>query len=452
MTVGSAVLLVACLAGPLRAQATEDQGDLKTTVEALKQRLKEQDRRMEEQDARLAELEESKRIAATQPATQSTQAIQREAIKEVLAEMKIDADRHAPALPGWLEGLKFGGDFRLRYQGDFANWGSTAESEKKDRHRARYRLRFGATKTWLDDQLEVGFRLASGESDDPTSTNQSFTGNYSEKPVWIDLAYARYSPNAVKGFSITGGKMKNPWLMNEIFMDSDVNPEGFWAEYKAAKLGPVEPFAGAGYFILRESSSDFDTTMYGVQAGLKYDVSKDVKYTVAGYWQDYDHYDTSGASARGNDSPLSNVPGFGIIGLTNAVEFKAFGRPVNLFADFAHNCGEADEASARYEGENNAFATGVKYGQNKKKGDWSLKYRYAFVQANALPGHFVDSDFGFANRKGHVLGGEYNILDSLTIGVDVFLTQPIFSPSTTSGSSAFEDMTTTVMANLVWKF
>jgi hypothetical protein len=451
LAIGSAMLLMACLAAPSLAQSKEDQEDLKTTVEALKQRLKEQDRRMKEQDARLAELEESKRTASTQPATQSTQAIQREAIKEVLAEMKADADKRT-AMPGWLDNLKFSGDFRLRYEYNGFNWGNEEDSEKKDRNRARFRLRVGATKTWLDDQLEVGFRLASGSDNDATSTNQTFTQDFSKKPVWIDLAYAKYTPKDLKGLSIIGGKMTRPWVDNDIFFDSDVNPEGFWAEYKAPKMGRLEPFVGAGYFVVNESADDEDATMFMGQAGVRAEITKDVKYTFAAKYQEWTDYYASGATPRGNDKPLSRVPGFRVINLSNNVDIASvFGRPLNLFADFAHNCGEGDE-TADYQGEDNAFATGVKYGQNKKKGDWSLKYRYAFVQANALPGHFVDSDFGFANRKGHVLGAEYNLLDSLTVGVDVFLTQPIFSPTTTSGSSAFEDMSTTVMANLVWKF
>ena len=85
------------------------------------------------------------------------------------------------------------------------------------------------------------------------------------------------------------------------------------------------------------------------------------------------------------------------------------------------------------------------------KADWSVKYCYARVEADSLPGYFVDSDFGHANRKGHVIGGASNLLDSLTAGVSVFLTEPVFSPTTTSGSP-YEDLTVTVQADLVWKF
>jgi len=430
----AALGLIFCLSAIARAATTEE---LEAMVKALNERVGQQEKVI--QELRKKQEEAGK-------ATLEISAMQK--------EMQADA-RNRPALPGWLDNLKLYGDLRLRYQGDFFNWGASASKENKDRNRARFRLRFGIVKTWLDDQLEVGFRLATGESSDPTSTNQSMTGNFSKKDVWIDLAYAKYSPKQVKGLTVTGGKMKNPWLMNEIFMDTDVNPEGFWAEYKFPPAGPLAFFAGAGYFILQEraatSAPIHDTIMYGYQAGVNWNICEDVKYTVASYFQDYDNYDTSSASARGNDSPLTHVPGFAVVGLTNSLDFELCNLPWSVFADWARNCDEKD-STAQYEDDNNAYAVGIKVGQNKKKGDWSAKYIYAVVQANALPGTFVDADFGFANRRGHVLRGEYNILDNLTAGLNLLFTEPIFSPTTTSGTSAFEDKSTIVQADLIWKF
>lgn len=439
VAVGIVVMILMVLASMARGQSQENPDDTKTTIEALKQRLRDQDRRLSELEAK----------QATSAATTQA-AAQRDEIKKLIQEMNADAAQRSP-MPGWLDNLKFAGDLRLRLETQSFNWGPTAsDDDKKERNRARFRLRFGFVKTWLDDQLETGFRLASGSDNSPTSENQTLDGNYSKKDVWIDLAYAKYTPKDFKGFMITGGKMKTPWNTNELFFDSDINPEGIWAEYTLNNKSPVQPFIGAGFFSLKESA-DVDTTAAIYQAGIKAELAKNVKYTVAGVYQAYDNYATSGATPNGNDSPLSRVPEFRVIGLNNSMDFMALGRPLSLFADVAHNCG-ADDTTTKYEGQDNALATGVKYGQNKKKGDWSVKYRYAYIEANSMPGYFVDSDFGFANRKGHVIGGEYNLLDSLTFGVSVYLTEPVFSPTTTTASSAFEDMTTTVMADLVWKF
>ena len=426
---GMTILLAAC--GALAESPTVE--EMQATIENLK--------------TRLAALE-------SQVAKQAS--VSQEETRRIMKEVQADAASRSAA-PGWLENLKFLGDLRLRYQGDSYNWGLTDEARKKARNRARFRLRFGFEKTWLDDQLEVGFRLASGSNNDPTSTNQtlgeSASGEppFAKRPVWIDLAYAKYSPRSLKGLTIIGGKMKNPWMTNEIFMDTDVNPEGFWAGYNVAGLGPVEPFTGVGYFVLTESAAGHDTILYGPQTGLNWQINKDLKYTFATYWQKYDHYDTAAASARGNDSPLARVPGFGVIGLTNNVGFKILRLPVSVFADWAHNC-HAEDRQDDYGNANNAYATGVKVGQNKNKGDWSAQYCFAYVEANSLPGQFVDADFGFSNRKGHVVRATYNLLDNVTAGVAVLLTEPIFSPTTTSGSSAFEDRTVTVQTDLIWKF
>jgi hypothetical protein len=427
-------VIVGLFLGVMASQALAADEDMAAKLKQLEQRLNQQDKVIGDLRSELADTKKG--------------AMSREDMVRIAKELDANSKEHS--LPGWLDNLKFYGDLRLRYQGEDYNWGS-GDSEKKNRNRARFRLRFGVVKTWLEDQLEVGFRLASGDSETPTSTNQTFTDGYSKKKVWIDLAYARYSPKQVPGLSVIGGKMKNPWLMNEIFFDSDVNPEGFWAEYKPPCPGPVQPFVGAGYFIFKESSSGFDTIVFGPQAGLTWKISEDYAWTTAAYYQDWDHYDDSGASAMGNNSPLSSIPGFGVIGITNSLDFKVCKLPVKVFLDWAHNCDEAD-STENYEGDNNAYAVGVQVGKNKKKGDWSLKYAYAYVQANSLPGAIADADFGSVNRQGHKVCGEYNLLDNLTVGVTLFLTQPIFSPTTISGSSATEDDTVTVQADLVWKF
>ena len=310
----------------------------------------------------------------------------------------------------------------------------------------------GATKTWLDDQLEVTFRLASGSDEHPTSTNQTFTDDFQKKKVWIDLAYARYSPAAVKGFTLIGGKMKTPWMTNDVFLDTDVNPEGFWAQYTPAKMGVFQPFLGAGYFLLGDSADGYRQRIVPLPGGHedRHHPGRQVHRgravpVLRGLLLQRRR------PARGNDSPLTLVPGFRVVGVNNRLEFPLWGRPVTLIGDWAHNCG-ANDATSKYQGQDNAFATGIDIGKNKKKGDWSLKYRYAFVEANALPGYFVDGDFGYANRRGHVLGGQYNILDSLTAGASVYITQPIFSPTTNSGSSSDENISATLQLDLVWTF
>lgn len=396
---------------------------------------------------------------------------------KLLDKMQADASRRTAAMPAWAENLKFSGDFRLRYVNDSYNWGDSATSgERKDRNRARFRLRFGFVKTWMDDQLEVGFRLANSEfnssypgNNDPTSTNSTFGNDWSKKPIWIDLAYAKYAPKWAPGFSITGGKMKNPMLLNDVFLDDSVNPEGFWAEYKP-RFGNFEPFVGSGYFILNEVSQStaatstapyvpaHDSTMWAVQGGVGYNFSPDFKYAIGVLYQDYEAYNLAFGPAgagnksytRGNDV-LTKIPGFRIVDITNRFDFKVLNVPWTTFFDWAYNLDNSDVAGA-YNNQSNAVVAGVNIGQNKKKGDWSLRYRYAYLQGNSIPGYFAWSDFGNSDRKGHVFGGGYSLTDDLTALVTVFITEPIHSTTTTTSGSATEDITTTLQADLVWRF
>ena len=133
-----------------------------------------------------------------------------------------------------------------------------------------------------------------------------------------------------------------------------------------------------------------------------------------------------------------------MINLTNKVGFEVFNLPVGVYFDWIHNCGDSDSAED-YDDQSDGFACGIKVGKNKKKGDWSCGYKYAYIEANCTPGEFNDSDFGGANRKGHTLGAKYNLTDSLTIGAKVLLTEPVTGPHQ-------GERDTTVQADLVWKF
>ena len=391
---------------------------------------------------RLAKLE-SRPIVGT-----GAEGISRQELLKIIKEMNADASTHIT--PKWMEGLKFYGDLRLRYQGQVFSENNAANA--KNRHRARFRIRVGMKKSMLDKQMEVGFRLASGSNNDPTSTNQTFDGHFSKKQVWIDLAYAKYKPRQVKGLEIIGGKMKKPMVHTDLVWDSDVNPEGFWGQYKR-KLKNFEPFVNAGYFIMDEQSGNnavnsHDTIMMMYQAGFHRKFGKGLKWTSAVAYYDLDHFDTSYRAANGNnvdDNGNLAARKFQMINVTNKLGFKAFGLPMAAYFDFIHNCGDADP-TADFQNEDNGCAVGLKVGKNKKKGDWSFGYKYAYIEANSTPGALNDSDFGGSNRQGHVLGAKYNLADSITLGGKFLYTQPI------TGATEEDRRDATVQVDMVWKF
>ena len=430
---GVAVALVIGLPGVARSD------------EATDKKIQELQKQLADMKTRLDELQENK--------------ANKEEMVKLLEKWQDDAAKRGSGMPAWAENLKFSGDFRLRAESviyDYREKTANPGDNLKDRNRERYRLRFGLVKTWMEDQMEVGFRLASGNNNDPTTTNQSLGESssgevgFAKRPIWIDLAYAKYSPKEIKGLSIIGGKMKDPMMFNDIFFDTDVNPEGVWAEYKPT-FGNLTPFVGGGYFIIKETNQgtsttdSYDVDMWAVQFGATYAFSPDLKYTLFGLYNGYSTYDDSINATNGNDT-LSKISNFRTITVGNKLDFNLFNIPFSVFFDWAHNCANSDP-TPKYEHESDAYATGLNIGENKKKGDWSLKYRFGYVQPNSLPGQYVDSDFGFANRKGQIFGGSYNITNDLTADVTVFYTSPIHAVSNPN-----EGDTTTIRGDLVWKF
>ena len=117
--------------------------------------------------------------------------------------------------------ISFSGDVRLRAEPFFGG----PSDESLERARARVRARFNAVAT-LGEQFRAGITLASGDINDPTSTNQNLTGFYTRKAVALDQAFIEFTPTAFKPLTLTGGKFRYPWYNTELTWDKDLNPEG----------------------------------------------------------------------------------------------------------------------------------------------------------------------------------------------------------------------------------
>ncbi len=133
------------------------------------------------------------------------------------------AEQKSYAAPSWTQKVKLKGDFRLRYQYERRN------ADTEGRTRGRYRFRLGGEGQVID-QFKVGFGLATG-SDDPKSTNQTFSGDgsrtFGTPDIRLDYAFGEYQP--LSNFKVAFGKFKRKpylWAPTDMLWDSDINPEG----------------------------------------------------------------------------------------------------------------------------------------------------------------------------------------------------------------------------------
>ncbi len=346
----------------------------------------------------------------------------------------------APRLPSWMSGLTYSGDLRLRYEGITYD-----DPDAKNRNHGRVRLRFGMEKK-ITDEVMAGLRLASGSSDDPTSTNQTFTDDFSEKMIWFDLAYITYKPAWCGSTTIGAGKVKNPFKTTNMVWDSDVNPEGVYTITSLPGTDAFKPFVTTAFFMAKDQSSAHDANMAGVQGGFDLTVADNLKWTLVGTYYDWFEIEEPGNfySARGNtvSDGFLTADDFDILNVTNYLSTSVADRPLSFFVDYAKNIGE--DAPAPDSGKDTAYSAGLTYGSAKAKGDWSVSYAYKRIEANAVVGSFVDSDFGYANRKGHVVSAAYALHKNVTAELTGIFAKPV--------SDAASQETATVLADLVFKW
>ncbi len=316
----------------------------------------------------------------------------------------------APA--SWADTLVFKGDLRYRYE-------SIEEEGKVDRTRNRIRARLGA-EAKPSDEVTVGLRLSTAQDNDPVSSNQTLGEGFSRKDIFLDLAYLDYHPAAVKGLSLIGGKMENPFArVSDLVWDGDLNPEGLAAKYTVGSDG-LDVFANAGYFWVEERSADEDDALLlGGQLGVKAKNDNFNGLLAAGYYT-YDNLkgypvidvtasERAKAKSYGNSTEkvtetdeageevvtdLLYGTGFDIAELIGEIGFDV-GVPVSVYGSYAVNQ-DADDDDTAYLG-------GLRLGKTKAPGSFDFDYNYRELESNSVLGAFSDSDFigGGTNGKGH---------------------------------------------------
>jgi hypothetical protein len=410
------------------APAAASSEDLSATVDALKRRL--------------ADLE--KKLGETPEAQQ----VRQEEIKGIVEQM-LAQNQRALSTPSWLENLKFAGDLRLRYDIRQFDENSKGPAGTLDNTKIfRFRARFGVTKTWPDDDLEVGLRFASGADNDPTTEMQTFGASnfagsttnasaFEEYPDFgIDRVYAKWTPKAAKGLMVEAGKFANPWETSALMWSPEVSPEGVWAEYRVPTGCPIEPFVGAGWFQIYTSTTKRNADMEAYDAGVRWAITPDVKWTSAATFYKFTNLDVafSAAGTSGGIPAMSNTGAkagqYPLLDVINKVDFKTFNIPTNAYFDWVHN---TDNES--HNGHSDAWAAGLRFGDIKKKGDWDARYVYRVVERDSVLGYFTDPTFGYPSRtarKGHEVGVDYALTDALTAGLTVWYDTPM--AGTTAGN------------------
>ncbi|MCB2184789.1 MAG: putative porin [Deltaproteobacteria bacterium] len=333
----------------------------------------------------------------------------------------------------------FSTDLRLRYEGLYDR--QTPSGEIADRHRFRYRWRVFGGYT-LNDELSFHSMLttssgswfddgANSRNWDPGRTsNQSMDDEFNNKNIFIGRIYATYDPNWAPGLEITAGKFKNTFLHTDIMWDPDVNPEGVYEKYQYDGWKVFQPFVQFGQMVVSENNKTEDAYLLLWQGGANLNFTKDVIWTIAGSFYDWENPNKSDLSEVEGSSAGNTVGEDGKYlydyrlaeGLT-FLKFKVFKLPIMLWFDYIENvAGGVPDANTT------AWSTGFTVGKTKKKGDWELYFKYAYIEPDAVIGAVNDGDFYGANREGYKVKGSYVLWDPVVFAISWFGTDTVEGP------------------------
>ncbi len=172
----------------------------------------------------------------------------------------------------------------------------------QDRHRARLRARFGS-EILLGDGFNGGIRLATGESNSPTSPNQSLGssgGNFSKYAIWLDRAFLSYDagPGDGEELKFLIGRFDNPFFSSEVMWDEDLGFDGLALRGRVHVTDSVSTFFTAGYFPIYNTDFNFasnqpakfestDKWLTGAQFGVDWKINEDFTAKIGVAYYDY---------------------------------------------------------------------------------------------------------------------------------------------------------------------
>jgi hypothetical protein len=363
-------------------------------------------------------------------------------------------------MPDWVTSFKWGGDLRGRYE-EFNSSNPLFESQD----RWRYRFRVGATVTLIDD-FEVGFRLGSGNLDsglttgsDPISNNQTLQNNGSKKGIYIDLAYAKWSPLHTGNWSAstTLGKMENPFYFTSMVFDHDYTPEGGAAQVgyafndqHALKLIGAAFVVDNNARLVNQPYASENPYITGGQLVLDSAWSKRLSSSAGVAVLGISHADqlVNGAVPninQGNTRQLITteptyafspiIADLSATYLLDEIPFYPGPFPIRLSGEYMVN------SAAPTSADNNAYNVGVMFGKSGKKGAWELSYYWRFMGGNSWYEELSESDFGAlyqqtqpasgfvgpnygsgSNVKGNIVKVAYSPYDFLTLSAQWYST------------------------------
>lgn len=449
----------------------DPQPQLEQQVARQQERITELERLLRQQAASLEKLQQqlsalegrTAPAAAPAPVAGSLEALaeSNKALTERVNKLQKSSEASEKDLGTKIKGLgnfTFSGDLRVRYEPFF---GGPANGSQQ-RQRERVRLRFNANAKF-SDEFSGGLSLASGDLNDPISTNQTLTFLFTRKPIAIDKAFLTYNPKWFQPLSLTGGKFAYTWYHTELTWDNDLNPEGFSQTLSFKIKNPVlQKLVFVGFelpFNEVAGEGNADSFVYGGQLQTYWKLSDRVKFS--GYGGFYNWHRPDAVANALNNSVIQGLFRLGGSGVQNSRTVAApfqfasqfallnvIGRldvdtgqarwPLMVQLDFVNNtrpCANlralapsaALTASCNPRDRSGYWAE-ARLGRTQEQGDINFGYTFIRIEREAVLGAFNFSDLRQSSSvANHRLDFTYQAYKNIALGFTGLIGRPLAS-------------------------
>lgn len=276
--------------------------------------------------------------------------------------------------------VKISGDFRLREE---FNW-ATNDAPWRDRTVIRARLR---AQYALTPDILLGAQIATGNPDDPNSTDVTLGGFDDDLDVSLDQAYMRYS---IGNLDIWGGKFPQIFTRTDMVWDGDVTPQGLGAAWHMDN-GGLQLDGKALYFAIDENILGDDSNMWGVQGHIGHHFADNFTLSLHGAYYDYSlpHI----ASADNGDirtNILDNIGrlrsdfNLGDVILKLAHDAPDSDWPVSLQLEYVHNFAADDQS--------HGYMAAITGGRKSEAGHLFGELSWSNVDADAVLAAFAQDN------------------------------------------------------------
>jgi hypothetical protein len=426
-----------------------------------------------------AESDSERRLRVLEETLRKTQEEVKELHRQLDEQRAVsqETQKKAVSLPDWLNRTTLFGDVRYRHEGFYHQpraKGQVVTARTRERVRARLGVRVALT-----DEISATIRGATGNPNDPISHNETLTNDFTRKNFNLDWGYLTFTPGQSFGIrpgavSITGGKFPlTMFRTDELVFDEDVAPEGLNETFQLlaqphGALDQVKLHAFQWTFAEIANKQDGWTLGGQVNPSLHFgDVQ--VEAGLAQYWwlnpdliaqalsRNTTAFTASGAPVANSNfnstlvntnllvqkkiQPPTTVPGRKPAAFTATTGYQSgFNesnftlaatlpnvvqtRPLRFWADYVYNWDAATDDA-------HGWQSGLRLGQTKVKGDWSLYGFYQQLEQEAVISAFTSSEFGTqgTNLEGPGIGIDYQLLNPLTISAKSWFTNFINRPA-----------------------